>query len=182
MVLSDHEIWMELQSGRLVISPEVPNENISPSALDLRLGNTFTRFVPPKIEGVRTTIDLSTLESVEDFADSYGNKTILQAGEQFTLHPGEFVLAYTMESIELPNYLAGRIEGRSTFARLGISIHQTAPTVHATFEGQLRLEIRNNGIYECKLSPGLRICQLVLERLGSPAVTRLNSLFQQQSQ
>ncbi len=96
--------------------------------------------------------------------------------------PGQFVLAYTKERVKLPNYLSGRIEGRSSFARLGISIHQTAPTVHATFEGQLRLEILNNGPYECRLSPDLRICQLVLERLGSPAITRLNSLFQQQGQ
>ena len=44
------------------------------------------------------------------------------------------------------------------------------PTVHATFEGQLRLETTNNGPFACELWPGMRFCQLVVERLGSPAV------------
>lgn len=182
MVLSDHEIWMEIRSGRLAFTPDIMAGQITPSSVDLRLSNSFTGFNPPAIPGVATTIDLSTIGNVEEFAASYGVQTILAEGEQYTLAPGQFALAYTLERVKLPNYLAGRVEGRSSFARLGISIHQTAPTVHATFEGQLRLEIRNNGAYECKLSPGRRICQLVLERLGSPAVSRLDSLFQQQSQ
>ena len=182
MVLSDHEIWMEIRSGRLIIAPDISADQVSPSSVDLRLSNTFTRFTAPDLQGVTTTIDLASIGNVEDFAAAYGMQSVLRTGEQFTLAPGQFALAYTLERIKLPNYLAGRVEGRSSYARLGLSIHQTAPTVHATFEGQLRLEIRNNGIHEFRISPGIRICQLVLERLGSPAVTNLNSLFQRQSE
>ena len=182
MVLSDHEIWMEVQSGKLAFTPEVAWNSITPSSVDLHLGNSFTLFDPPAIQGVTTAVDLATVTDVEAFAASYGNQKELREGERLPLTPGQFLLAYTLERVELPNYLAGRVEGRSSFARLGLSIHRTAPTVHATFEGRLRLEIRNNGIYEVRLSPGLKICQLVLERLGSPAVTRLNSLFQQQGE
>ena len=182
MVLSDHEIWMEIGSGRLQFTPPIVADQVSPSAVDLRLSNNFTVFNSPAPAGVSMAIDLAKIENVEAIAEAYGEERTVPPGETFSLMPGQFVLAYTKERVKLPNYLSGRIEGRSSFARLGISIHQTAPTVHATFEGQLRLEILNNGPYECRLSPDLRICQLVLERLGSPAITRLNSLFQQQGQ
>ena len=182
MVLSDHEILMEMKSGRLIITPEIQQDHITSSAVDLQLSNTFTTFQESPVAGVQTSVDLAKIENVEKIAEVYGDEHVLQGNDRFSLAPGQFVLAYTRETIKLPNYLAGRIEGRSTFARLGISIHQTAPTIHATFEGQLRLEILNNGPYECKLSAGLRICQLVLERLSSPSITTLKSLFQQQSQ
>ena len=182
MILSDHEILMEIYSGRLVFTPPVSEDLISPSAVDLHLGNEFTVFDASRIKGVAISVDLAALENVEELSDMYGERITLAQDEKHTLKPGEFVLSYTQERVKIPNYLAARVEGRSSFARLGLSIHQTAPTVHATFEGQLRLEILNNGPYECRLSPGLRICQLVLERLGSPSLDSLNSPFQNQSQ
>ena len=182
VILSDHEILMEIRSGRLAFEPALSEDQISPSAVDLQLSDEFTVFYAPKIKGVTTAVDLAEIESVEKLARIYGEQKTLAKGEKLSLMPRGFVLAYTLERIKLPNYLAARVEGRSSFARLGLSIHQTAPTVHATFEGQLRLEILNNVPYECRLSPGLRICQLILERLGSPSIARLNSPFQNQSQ
>ena len=181
MVLSDQEIRMELQSRRLVIDPPVETDQISPSAIDLQLGNKFTELKVPNVGGVSTTIDLQGVTDVEEIAKVYGKERFVPDGESYSLPPKGFVLAYTREWIRLPEHLAARVEGRSSFARLGLSIHQTAPTVHATYKGQLRLEILNNGPFECKLSPGLRICQLILERLGSPALMELNSQFQGQT-
>ena len=181
MVLSDQEILMELQSRRLVIEPSVETDQISPSAIDLQLGNKFTELRVPAVGGVSTAIDLQRVTDVEEIAKVYGSEKVIPEGESYPLPPGGFVLAYTKEYIRLPEHLAARVEGRSSFARLGLSIHQTAPTVHATYKGQLRLEILNNGPFECKLSPGLRICQLILERLGSPALYELKSHFQGQT-
>lgn len=181
MILSDREIWMEVGSSRLVITPDLEADQVSPSALDLRLGNAFTTF-PGPVKGAETVIDTDKTSNVEAVIDRYGNEHIIPDDETFRLEPGGFVLAYTLEYIKMPNYLAARVEGRSTLARLGISIHQTAPTVHATFEGQLRLEISHNGPYPCLLRPGQKICQLIIERLGSPAQNSLDSLFQRQRQ
>ena len=72
MVLSDHEIWMEIQSGRLAFMPEIAPGKINPSSVDLRLSNKFTTFNPPEIAGVSTTIDLAKMEDVEAIADAYG--------------------------------------------------------------------------------------------------------------
>ena len=170
---------MEISSGHLSFDPAIEPDQVEPSAVDLRLGNQFTTFKTPP-EGVDTVIDLARVKNVEDIATAYGDTQFLKDGEPFRLEPGQFVLAYTMEYITLPNYLAARVEGRSSLARLGLSIHQTAPTVHATFEGQLRLEISLTGPYPCLLYPGQKICQLIIERLGAPAQTRLKSQFQRQ--
>ena len=181
LVLSDQEIWMEIGSGRLSFSPRITTQQVSPSAVDLRLSNQSTVFKTPPA-GATTTIDFAKAVNIEEIAGTYGDTRELQEGEAFELNPKMFALAYTLEYIKMPNYLTARVEGRSSLARLGISIHQTAPTVHATFEGQLRLEILNNGPYICKIYPNTKICQLVIERLGSPSLSTLRSPFQQQNQ
>ena len=181
MVLSDHEIWMEIGSERLTFDPALTPDQVSPSSIDLRLSNQFTTLNPP-LAGATTTIDLTEVDDIEKIIGAHGEETNVPEGGTFPLSPGAFVLAYTREYIALPNYLSARVEGRSSLARIGISIHQTAPTVHATYEGQLRLEILNNGPFELKLHPGMRFCQLIIERIGSPAVSTLRSRFQRQRQ
>ena len=172
---------MEIQTGRLRFIPDILPDQVSPSAVDLRLSNEFTTLHPPP-KGSAITVDPSRIEDVEALTKRYGETKRLEGEEDFALTPEQFVLAYTLERIELPNYLAARIEGRSTLARLGVSIHQTAPTVHATFRGQLRLEISNNGPYTVVLRPHLRVCQLIIERLGTPSQSTLRSSWQDQRQ
>ena len=181
MILSDREIWMEIGSERLKFTPPIGPEQVGPSAVDLRLGNEFTTFRTPEA-GIEVVIDPTKIDNVEDILVSYGERHQIGQGDSFLLEPGSLVLAYTLEYVEMPNYLAARVEGRSSLARLGISIHQTAPTVHATFEGQLRLELSHSGPYPCRLYPGQKICQLVIGRLGTPAQTTLRSSFQHQTQ
>lgn len=88
------------------------------------------------------------------------------------------VVIDTRERIGLPSFLAARIEGRSTLARLGLSVHQSAPTVHPTFHGQLQLELTNAGPYTLRLYPGQAICQLAVETMSLPAVATLDSVHQ----
>jgi dCTP deaminase len=65
--------------------------------------------------------------------------------------------------------VAGRVEGKSGLARVGLGVHVTAPTIHAGFSGTIQLELVNHGPMAIKLKPGLAICQLVLEQtLGMP--------------
>jgi len=54
-------------------------------------------------------------------------------------------------------------------ARLGISVHVTAPTIHSGFDGQIQLEMCNQDPRRVKLQAGMRICQLIFEMsLGTP--------------
>jgi dCTP deaminase len=65
--------------------------------------------------------------------------------------------------------LAGRIEGKSSFARLGLLVHFTAPTIHNSFDGVITLEIMNFGVYPIALTLDRPICQLLVEEVvGDP--------------
>ncbi len=85
------------------------------------------------------------------------------------MHPGEFVLATTLERIEIPRDLLVRLEGRSSIGRLGIVIHSTAGYLDPGFKGQITLEISNLGRIAVALYPGRRICQVAFEEMSSPA-------------
>jgi dCTP deaminase len=81
------------------------------------------------------------------------------------------VLGWTREYVDLKTdaRLAGRVEGKSSLARLGLGVHITAPTIHSGFKGRIRLEIINHGDVPIRLRSGMRICQLILETtLGTP--------------
>jgi dCTP deaminase len=102
----------------------------------------------------------------------------LATGEKFQLQPGEFALGWTLETINMPNFLAARVEGKSTLSRLGLSIHQSAPTVHATFSNRLQLELFNAGPLTLDLYPEQKICQLIVETMSMPSTATLRSIHQ----
>src|SRR6201993_526480 len=89
--------------------------------------------------------------------------------EPFVLHPGEFVLASTYEVITLPDDLAGRLEGKSSLGRLGLLTHSTAGWIDPGFSGHVTLELSNVATLPIKLWPGMKIGQLCILRLTSPA-------------
>ena len=173
-VLNRQEIAKAIKSGALVFDPPLEVMQFGPSSVDLRLGNTFTKYQVPNVGGVDPAVTLAGVTGVkgaEDVVDLYGVTTVVEDGGTYRLYPGDFVLGYTKERIAMPKDMIARVEGRSSFARLGIAIHQTAPTVHAGWEGHLRLEIKNNGPITCILSEGLLFCQLIIEGLGGVGFT-----------
>lgn len=116
------------------------------------------------------------------FFDLMTNTPIPKEG--FTLEPGKFVLAQTKEEVGFPSNgskaLAGRIEGRSSFARTGLLVHFTAPTLHAGWQGKITLELLNHGPIGLTLRPGLAICQLIVETVDGSPDTGQKSKFQDQ--
>ncbi len=100
--------------------------------------------------------DLTSLVEVED-------------GEAFVLHPGEFVLASTLEKFTLPPNLAGRLEGKSSLGRLGLLTHSTAGFIDPGFSGYITLELSNVANLPMTLWPGMKVGQLALFRMSSPA-------------
>lgn len=89
--------------------------------------------------------------------------------ETYELRPGEFALALTHESIKVSKHLIGLVEGRSTYARMGLSRHQTAPWIQPGWSGPIVLEIANHGSFNIKLTPSIdRPCQLTFLELKTP--------------
>jgi dCTP deaminase len=83
--------------------------------------------------------------------------------------PGELVHGITREKIRLPGNLAGRIEGRSRFARIGLMVHMTAGLVQPGCNNKQVLEISNMSSMPLALYPGTRVCQIVLEEVRGEA-------------
>jgi dCTP deaminase len=131
----------------------------------------FTK--PPTVGGVQqiTRIDPAHPDFKADSANRAltRNENINQT-DGYPLEPGILILGWTKEFLDLKQArLAGRVEGKSSLARLGLSIHLTAPTIHAGFPGRIRLEIVNHGHHPIILRRDMRICQLIFEQtFGTP--------------
>jgi len=158
MLLSDRDLAAEIEGGRLCLDPYEP-ALIQPSSIDVRLDRWFRVFNNSRythIDPARQQDDLTSLREVAD-------------GEPFVLHPSEFVLASTLEVVTLPNDLAGRLEGKSSLGRLGLLTHSTAGFIDPGFSGHVTLELSNVANLPIMLWPGMKIGQLCLFRLSSPA-------------
>jgi len=158
MLLSDRDLVDQVKSGRLQLEPFEPTL-IQPSSVDVRLDRWFRVFNNTRythIDPARQQDELTSLVEVPD-------------GEPFVLHPGEFVLASTLEVVTLPDDLAGRLEGKSSLGRLGLLTHSTAGFIDPGFSGHVTLELSNVANLPITLWPGMKIGQLCIFRLSSPA-------------
>ena len=168
MVLSEPDLRKEVESGALKFDPPLEERQWGEASVDLRLGFDFTKLQPAQgvtfsVAGGLGMIGKSGLYSRRKLKSDDG----MGHPEKFDLHPGEFVLALTHERVTIPNHLIGLVEGRSTYARVGLSMHQTAPWIQPGWSGQITLEIRNSGPLIIALQPLLdQPCQLTLFKLS----------------
>ena len=179
MIYSDGDLRKALEAGALVIAPRPARSQFSTSAVDLRLDSRFNVFDAPP-DGTEIVVHAATANA-EAVAQRYGRAVNVPSGSHIDIPPKAFALAYTLEQVSVPLNLAARVEGKSSIARLGLSIHQSAPTIHAGFRGHIRLEIANIGPFVCRLHPGMQICQLIIEELKNLPEDELQSRFQNQS-
>ena len=158
MLLSDRDIRAEIAANRVGVEP-FEEAMIQPSSVDVRLDKFFRVFENHKY----SVIDPSTEQA------ELTREVIAEGDEPFILHPGEFVLASTYEVITLPDDIAGRLEGKSSLGRLGLLTHSTAGFIDPGFSGHITLELSNVANLPVKLFPGMKIGQLCLVKLSSPA-------------
>jgi dCTP deaminase len=162
MILSDADILRRLEEGDLVVDPlDDVDMQVQPASVDLRLGREFLEFQ-------RTNIPCIHPNSQQEVSD-YVSETVVEDGEEFILHPGDFVLGTTLERVEIPPDLIAHVQGRSSMGRLAIVIHATAGIIDPGYRGQITLELSNLGAAPVALTPGMRISQIILTELTSPA-------------
>jgi len=158
VLLSDCDIKAEISAGRVKVEP-FDGAMIQPSSVDVRLDRFFRVFENHKYSVIDPSIEQPDLT----------REVAVEANEEFILHPGEFVLASTYEIITLPDDIAGRLEGKSSLGRLGLLTHSTAGFIDPGFSGHITLELSNVANLPVKLFPGMKIGQLCLIKLSSPA-------------
>ncbi len=164
MILSDRDIRAALESGRIVVNPQVDLDvHLGSCSIDFRLGRTFMVFEHSHY----SFIDPRQPQSIGE-----GMRTIEMNGDDpFIMQAGDFALASTVESLQLPDDLVARLEGRSSIARLGITVHSTAAVFEPGWNGTATMELSNLGRMAVALYPGMRICSFTFEQLSSPAET-----------
>ena len=120
MILSDADIRRRLADGDLAIEPlDDPELQIQPASVDLRLGREFLEFQHTNIPCIHP--------DSEQEIDEYVDETVVDDGEEFILHPGDFVLGTTVERVAIPPDLIAHVEGRSSLGRLAIVVHASLP-------------------------------------------------------
>lgn len=158
VLLSDRDIRAQVDAGRVILDP-FDAGMIQPSSIDVRLDRYFRLFDNHKYAFIDPSQDQPELTRLIE----------VEAGESFILHPGEFVLGSTYETVTLPDDVAARVEGKSSLGRLGLLTHATAGFVDPGFSGHVTLELSNVATLPIKLWPGMKVGQLCFFQLSSSA-------------
>jgi dCTP deaminase len=159
MLLSDRDLLTEIEDGGLALDPFDPTL-VQPSSIDVRLDRFFRVFNNSRYTHIDPQVQQDDLTSLVE----------VDGDDAFVLHPGEFVLGSTFESVSLSDRLAGRLEGKSSLGRLGLLTHSTAGFIDPGFSGHITLELSNVANLPITLWPGMKIGQLCLFRLTSPSL------------
>lgn len=164
MIFSDRDIKRLLGENRIIIdpAPDIATQ-LGSCSLDLRLSGEFSVFEYNRHPFI-------------DVRDSNASRSIMKSlvvgpDQPFVLHPNSFVLGITLERVELPDDIVGRLEGRSSLGRLGIIVHATASVIDPGWRGRIVLELANHGQMPVALYPGMRVCSVTFEPLSTPVDT-----------
>jgi dCTP deaminase len=156
MMLSDQDIREVLKSGELVLEP-FNEKMIRASGINLHLGETLLKPRPGKTVDVKTGI-------IPDF-----DEITIQENAPYALQPGEFLLGHTLQNVSVGRSLGLFIEGRSTLARVGLTIVQTAMLVYPGHRDRaITLEFANHGVNPILLYPRMKIARIALFELKTP--------------
>ncbi len=158
MLLSDRDLKAAIAAGRLGLAP-YDEAMVQPSSIDVRLDRYFRVFANHRYTHIDPAVAQDELTEVLE----------PDGEEPFVLHPGEFVLGSTLEVISLADDLAARLEGKSSLGRLGLLTHSTAGFIDPGFSGHVTLELSNVANLPIKLYPGMKIGQICVLPLTSPA-------------
>ncbi|MEZ4755073.1 MAG: dCTP deaminase [Bdellovibrionota bacterium] len=157
MMLSDVDIKKVLENGELIIEP-FSDELMRGSGVTLHLGSLLLK---PKAGEI---IDVKSGKSPE-----YENINITLENP-YKLNPGDFVLGHTFQKISVGPSLGFLIEGRSTLARVGLTIVQTAMLVYPGHRNRtVTLELANHGPNPILLYPKMKIARVALLELKTPS-------------
>jgi dCTP deaminase len=167
MILSQVNLQAAVKSGEIGFDPSLEAKQWGEASVDLRLGFQFTKL--NRVDGMTISVanGLGALAKSGFFVTKeLKQKDDFGEPESCVLHPGDFILGMTYESIKVPKNMIALVEGRSTYARVGLSMHQTAPWIQPGWSGPIVLEMMNSGPLDIRLTPLVdRPCQLTFFEL-----------------
>ena len=165
MILTRNEILKAVQAGDIVIDP-FEESALDAASYDMTLYHKIRVFIEGlnEIDLIEMAQDASTLLNITRTID-------VPAESYYLLKPGELVLGMTLEKLTLPQNIAGSLEGRSRFARMGLMVHVTASFLQPGINKTRQVfEIFNASRNAIKLRSGVRIAQVIFERCEGNAI------------
>jgi dCTP deaminase len=160
MILSDKDIKAALASQHIKIEPLFP-ESIQPASVDVHLGADFLVFKNNNF----VCID------PKDPVDQMMEEVVISEDRQFILHPGEFALGMTYETVSVPEDMVLQLNGKSSLGRIGLIVHATAGYVDPGNTLKITLELHNLANLPVKLYYKMPIAQVAFVKLSSPVDT-----------
>ncbi len=158
MMLSGEDLRKAIAEGSFAIAP-FNSASVRPAGVLLHLGATLLK---PK---AGTVVDV-----LNRLSPSYDTIEI-KPDAPYLLEPGGFVLGATYESVTVGAKYGLLIEGRSTLARVGLTIVQTAMLVYPGHRNRpITLELANHGPNPILLYPKMKIARAAIFELLTPSV------------
>lgn len=167
MYLSDITIKEYIQKGKINIQGEY---EIETTGIAVHLSNELLIPKPYQI------VDSKNPKEIE-----YIKYNLLQS--PYVLRPNEFVLGSTKEVLKTDKDIITFIDGRSTYARMGMSIHITAMVLDGlpfNLESSV-LEIKNNGFFNILLHPGEKVGTYLFCLLSTPIQQNKDTAYNNQT-
>jgi len=146
----------------LVVTPIMAERQIGAASIDVRLGNQFIIFQSHRFQL------FSPGENHRIGPRRIQDRQVVPFGSPFILQPGTLALGSTLEYVSIPGDIESQVEGRSSWARIGLQI-ATANSIEPGFKGVVTLELSNVSGVALEIRPGVRIAQLVFHR-AEPAL------------
>ena len=155
MFLSDVDILKAVEVGHITLEP-FSQEQLQPATYDICLGNTFI------------VNDAHSTKAIDPMKGIYPNTQTIEVedGEEFVLHPGVSILGYSKERFGSDEFLI-EVNGKSSLARIGLIVHNSASIVNPGHYLNIALELCNLNNVPIILRPSMQIAQLSFSTLSS---------------
>jgi dCTP deaminase len=155
MFLSDKDILAEVKAGHITLEP-FDEKRLQPATYDICLGNIFI------------INDAHSTKAIDPVKGIFPNTQTVEVedGAEFVLHPGVSILGYSKERFGSDNYLI-EVNGKSSLARIGLIVHNSASIVNPGHYLNIALELCNLNNVPIILRPGMEIAQLTFSTLSS---------------
>ena len=169
MFLPDQTIKKYLQSGKIVVDPPCDEKNVRGAGIRVHLHDKILIPRPGQVIDLKNPV---ALEYDEHFLSQ----------EPYTIKPGEFLLASTIEKLRLDRSLIAFIDGRSTIARLGLTVHLSSTTIDGNYDEAraTTLEMKNAGNFSITINYQDPIGEIVFAEMKENVESQTQSQYRGQ--
>lgn len=164
MYLSDVDIKKAVKDGDIILS-DFDLKRLQPASYDILLGNKFM------------LTDTHSIDAIDPVKKKFAKtrEVIIKKGDTFTLHPGISILGVSKDYFGSEKYLL-QLHGKSSLARIGLMVHNTAGLINPGWFGSITFELCNLNAVPIVLTVGMPIAQLTFSQMSAQPVSSYKKL------